>query len=193
MISNVLRLSSKRVHVGSGLRQSLAVQARSCSAVHGIVSPSIPKYKYRQFSTEDTKQSTTKTDSLRDTVNRIKNDSSEGPTSSDTSSSSANNIDTNAFFRRAADAWATFRSEISVAWQELVSAGQSKDINKKIRPAATAEGDQDYTGTVEIMVIDESENLSAWERMQRRLTEAPIIQGIMSRAEEVYEKVVLSK
>lgn len=188
MISNVLRLSSKRVHVGSGLRQSLAVQARSCSAVHGIVSPSIPKYKYRQFSTEDTKQSTTKTDSLRDTVNRIKNDSSEGPTSSDTSSSSADNIDTNAFFRRAADAWATFRSEISVAWQELVSAGQSKDINKKIRPAATAEGDQDYTGTVEIMVIDESENLSAWERMQRRLTEAPIIQGIMSRAEEVYEK-----
>jgi import inner membrane translocase subunit TIM44 len=37
------------------------------------------------------------------------------------------------------------------------------------------------------MVIDEAENLSAWQRMQRRLAEAPIIQGMMTGAEEIYE------
>ncbi len=103
------------------------------------------------------------------------------------SAESSANVSTNNMFRQLASTWDTFRAELDTAWQELIRSGQSKDINKKIRPEATSDGDQEYTGTVEIMVIDEAENLSAWQRMQRRLAEAPIIQGIMTRAEEIYE------
>lgn len=34
-----------------------------------------------------------------------------------------------------------------------------------------------YKGSKDIMVIDPAEHLSAWERMERRLRDAPIIQG----------------
>jgi hypothetical protein len=39
------------------------------------------------------------------------------------------------------------------------------------------EGAVEYTGPVEIMIINPSENLTAWQRMQKRLTDAPIIQS----------------
>ena len=38
------------------------------------------------------------------------------------------------------------------------------------------------------MIIDEEENLNAFERIQRRLSEAPIIQGILSTSEKMYEQ-----
>jgi len=69
---------------------------------------------------------------------------------------------------------------VSQTWGELLRSGDRKDINKKIagaHPHDTADGDKEYTGPVAIMVIDESENLTAWERMQKRLTDAPVIQG----------------
>jgi hypothetical protein len=37
-----------------------------------------------------------------------------------------------------------------------------------------------YEGTTAMMVIDETENLTAYERIQERLKEAPIIQGEIS-------------
>ena len=76
-----------------------------------------------------------------------------------------------------ANVWSTVSDEVGLAWKELVNSEQRKSINKKIHPVATAEGDKPYTGPVDIMVIDASEGLTAWERMQRRLTEAPIISG----------------
>merc|ERR1712232_550962 len=95
----------------------------------------------------------------------------------------------NKIFENAADKWKLFTSEVDQAWKDLLNSGVRKDINKKIHPKGdTPEGNIEYTGPVDIMVIDESENLTAWERMQRRLTEAPIIQGMLERAEEVYEK-----
>merc|ERR1712194_915178 len=38
------------------------------------------------------------------------------------------------------------------------------------------------------MMIDENENLSAWEKMQRRLSDAPIIQDILGKSHEIFEK-----
>lgn len=38
------------------------------------------------------------------------------------------------------------------------------------------------------MIIDESEHLGAWEKMQRRLSEAPIIQDILGKSHEIFEK-----
>lgn len=96
------------------------------------------------------------------------------------SGSGFDNPQVEGFIRRTMQAWATFQDQVGETWQELLRSGERKDINKKIRihhPEDTAEGDTPYTGPVAIMVIDESENLTAWERMQKRLTDAPIIQG----------------
>ena len=119
------------------------------------------------FSTGENPEKTK--DSLRDTVNRLKDGGKD--------SADKNDEQVDDLLRRAADLWDKVKIEVGKTWHELVNAGKPKDINKKIHPVETEEGNKEYTGPVEIMVIDESEHLTAWERMQRRLTEAPIIQG----------------
>mmetsp|Transcript_26779 Transcript_26779/g.39616 ORF Transcript_26779/g.39616 Transcript_26779/m.39616 type:complete len:380 (+) Transcript_26779:51-1190(+) len=125
-------------------------------------------------------------DSLRDTVNRIKDSDEQSSKKSNESDGSG---ESNDFLSNAADKLQSFTSELDQAWNDLVNSGVRKDINKKIHPTGdTPEGNVEYTGPVDVMVIDESENLTAWERMQRRLTEAPVIQGMFERAEQVYEE-----
>jgi hypothetical protein len=92
--------------------------------------------------------------------------------------------------RTMAQVWTHFQTEISSTWQELLQSGERKDINKKLHvlhPVDTVAGNREYTGPVDVMIIDPSENLSTWERMQKRLTSAPIIQSILSKTEEIYE------
>ena len=111
-------------------------------------------------------------ESLEETVRRMQ-DEGKGAGSSD-------DIDPrlDGFLRSATSTWSTFTEEVGKTWGELLASGERKDINKKLRhPEDTVEGDAPYTGSVEIMVIDESENLTAWDRMKKRLTEAPIITG----------------
>lgn len=148
--------------------------------------PSMQTVRY--FATEETKKDAKEQDdggdSLRDTVNRINKSDKEDDTSSSSSSSSDDNND---LFRRAADTWQSFTAEVGVAWEELTNSGQSKDINKQVGKVEA------YTGPVDIMVIDESEGLTAWERMQRRLTEAPIIQGILEKGDQVLEQAGAKK
>jgi mitochondrial import inner membrane translocase subunit TIM44 len=176
MIASAFQMSSRRA-----ARTVLDQRTTAMLRKNQMCVPTI-----RNFSSEEEKKP--KRDSLRDAVNRIQSDSKEGAnTDSRTSTESSLNASADTVFRQLASAWDTFRAELDTAWQELIRSGQSKDINKKIRPEATPDGDQEYTGSVEIMVIDEAENLSAWQRMQRRLAEAPIIQGMMTRAEEIYE------
>ena len=135
---------------------------------------------------EEKESSSSSGESLRETVNRMKQEK-DGKTSDDKEVSKGN--DTRDLLHKAADAWDAFAAEVGLAWQDLIKAGESKDINKKLkRPEATTEGDAEYTGPVSIMVIDESEHLTAWERMQRRLTDAPIIQDILTKSEVMYEK-----
>ena len=123
-------------------------------------------------------------ESFRDTVHRLKGDDT-----TDTSKNKNNNPASDEFLRQTATWWTSFREQVGQTWQELVRAGERKSINKKIitHPHATPEGDEPYTGPVDIMVIDPAENLTAWERMQKRLTKAPIIQDILSRTEQVYQ------
>jgi len=138
--------------------------------------------------TNEAKKESAPGDTLRDTVNRLKSKTKkEGDV--DSASSSGGGDDNRDFLHKAADLWDGFAKEVGLAWQDLIKAGDRKDINKKLKhPEATAEGEKKYTGPVEIMVIDESEHLTAWERMQRRLTDAPIIQDMLTRSEEVYVK-----
>ena len=120
-----------------------------------------------------------KKENLQDIVRRMQQkDGKEGATTS--SSSGESNEQFNGFLRAAADTWSKISEEVGKTWEELLKSGDRKDINKKLivhHPEDTAEGEAPYTGPVQIMVIDESEHLTAWQRMQRRLTEAPIISG----------------
>lgn len=168
MISNNLRVAS-RASI-SGVRRGLLQRPNRITTLQFV-----------QFSTEEKKEG----DSLRDTINKIKSEGQSKDEEKKTAGSSSEAD--NDILRRFVDTWDSFSSEVGTAWQELIRSGERKDINKKVRPDATAEGEEPYTGPVEIMVIDPSENLTAWERMQKRLTEAPIIQGIIEKSTEVYE------
>jgi import inner membrane translocase subunit TIM44 len=118
-------------------------------------------------------------ESFQDTVRRLR-----GSGDGDEKSAAANDA-----FRKVADTWASFTEQVGVTWNELIRSGDRKSINKKIvHPHATAEGEAPYTGPVDIMVIDPSEHLTAWERMQKRLTDAPIIMDILNRSEDIYVK-----
>lgn len=140
---------------------------------------------------------TIKKPSLKETVERMQNESDGGAaaggdpssTTADTKSSSSSAAAPPAgdFFRRAAASWDAVRTEVAAAWSDLVRSGDRQSINKKIlHPTETAGGDAPYTGPVAVMVVDPT--LTAWERMQRRLTAAPIIQAILAKSEELYEQ-----
>lgn len=53
---------------------------------------------------------------------------------------------------------------------------------------AAADKYENYKGSRDIMVIDPTEHLTAWERMERRLRDAPIISDILHRTQRVYEE-----
>jgi len=95
----------------------------------------------------------------------------------------------------------SFLDTVSRTWDDLVASGRPKDINKKIgTPSAdgtdanyadddeAADKYEEYKGSKDIMLIDPEDHLSAWERMERRLRDAPIIQDILERSNEAYEK-----
>jgi mitochondrial import inner membrane translocase subunit TIM44 len=136
--------------------------------------------------------------SLKETVERLQREkttgeegkSSEPSDSSQQSEEKTTSTDASDIFRRAVNVWDNFSTELSSTWQELVQSGERKSINKKIviHPTETAGGDAPYTGPVDIMVIDPELHLTAWERMQKRLASAPIIQNILEKTEEIYEK-----
>lgn len=134
------------------------------------------------FSTDEKKEK----GSLRDTVNRIKGDKESEQFSLPEQSE---------FFSKLADSWSTFSTSLSDTWQELLNSNKPQDINKKLhqsKPGSSSDDDNEaadkYEGTTAIMIINEDENLNAFERIQKRLSEAPIIQGILHSGQQIYER-----
>lgn len=171
---------------------SAATRRASKIGVHRIRSPAYGRQEassnfllqnYAHFSSEEKKK-----ESLHDTVNRLKGEK-EADTSNQTSA------ETNEMFSKFADTFGSFSASLSETWNELVNSNKPKDINKKLhesRPGSVDDDDNEaadkYEGTTAIMIIDEDENLNAFERIQKRLSEAPIIQGIMNSGQQIYEK-----
>jgi len=161
----------------------------------------------RQFSSSSDEPKEKKKD-LRESIERLKNEStSDDDDDSNNKSSSSNNDnnnnDPNPHIEKLTSLTTNFLTSISETWEELIASGQAKDINKKIgtnAPSASgahanyadddeaADKYEEYKGSKEIMMIDEKEELSAWERMERRLRDAPIIQDILEKSEAAYEK-----
>lgn len=124
--------------------------------------------------------------SLRDAVNRAK--AKDGEEAADDPQSSEASDRTSEILGEASEKASSFFAAVSSTWTELVESGKPKSINKRIHDPVRdlREGevpdDDDaaadrYEGISAVMIIDESEQLTAWERMQKRLSDAPIIQG----------------
>ena len=95
--------------------------------------------------------------------------------------------DSSEFLYQASTAFDSFKSTLGETWNDLLNSNQPKDINKKMHESKAGDVSQDdneaadkYEGTTAMMIIDETENLTAYERIQERLKEAPIIQGEIS-------------
>jgi import inner membrane translocase subunit TIM44 len=160
----------------------------------------------RLFSTSSTGTSTSKKKDLRESIERLKNESRDNPSggasANNDGGSSSSSIERNPYIEKITSIGTSFLDALSQTWDELVASGQAKDINKKIGTAtpssdgapnysdddAAADRYETYKGNRDIMVIDPEEHLSAWERMERRLRDAPIIADILDRSHKVYEE-----
>ena len=177
--------------------QTISKHVRSQSSLNRIRTSTI-KYKcpypnknrqiqYAFFSTDEKKEEKKK-ESLHDTIKRMKGENGD-------ESSSSSSFESNEMFSKAADTYESFTSTLSDTWNELVNSSKPTDINKQIHESAPGSASDDdnaaadkYEGTSAIMIIDEEDNLNAFERIQRRLSEAPVIQGILSSTEQIYEQ-----
>jgi hypothetical protein len=140
------------------------------------------KSKSESESKSETKE---KKSSLRDTIHKMKAESGDGSSES----AGTSNFGGNPAVQAAMAQLDIFRQGISSTWQDLLESGRPKDINKKLRPEQPAHSDGDtpeddneaadkYTGSTAIMILDENDReMTAWDRMQKRLSEAPVIQG----------------
>jgi len=137
-------------------------------------------------------------ESLRDTINRLKGEDDTNTANDGGGNSDKSDNQTDEILRNVSSAFDSFSTSLSETWGELINSNQPKDVNKKIddwhtsRPGNVDDDDNEaadkYEGTTAVMIIDESENLNAYERIQKRLSEAPLIQDIFKAAEEVYDK-----
>ncbi|KAL7465919.1 hypothetical protein ACHAXS_006223 [Conticribra weissflogii] len=152
----------------------------------------------RQFSTEKKKD-------LRESIERLKSQdkgSSEGRKDDD-GANTEEFASSNPYVEKFSGMATSFLDNLSKTWHELVASGRARDINKKIGSPGEGLGDgkpnyanddeaadkyEEYKGSKDIMVIDPEEHLSASERMMRRLKDAPIIQGILEKSNELYEQ-----
>mmetsp|Transcript_31198 Transcript_31198/g.93533 ORF Transcript_31198/g.93533 Transcript_31198/m.93533 type:complete len:270 (-) Transcript_31198:1430-2239(-) len=122
--------------------------------------------------------------SLEETVNRLKSKDGEGEGDEGPGGASTDDAAREAY-HKANSVASSFLSGLSSTWQELLNSGKPQSINKVIhdplKEGETADDDDaaadKYEGTTALMYIDPEEHLSAWERMQRRLNETPIISG----------------
>ena len=130
----------------------------------------------------DEKIKETKKESFEETINRLQGDKDK-----DSSSSSSSSKKTDDILRNLSDAIGDFKTTLSDTWVELIDSNKARDVNKKLsdihnsKPGSVSDDDNEaadkYDGTTAVMVIDEEENLNAYERIQKRLSEAPLIQG----------------
>jgi hypothetical protein len=175
----ILQRATLRLRASSSLTTTTTTRVLPPASFSGIRHFSTkPEEEATENKTEEEiVKKTEEKESFEETVKRMQSEgkSKGAPGKDDDLSPAADDL-----LRQVADGWSSFTEEVGKVWQQLLKSGERKDINKKIlHPEFRPEGEAPYTGPVEILVIDESEHLTAWERMQRRLTDAPIIQGMI--------------
>jgi import inner membrane translocase subunit TIM44 len=152
-----------------------------------------------------TTTTTAKKKDLRESIERLKGESKDNNGAEGASSTSNIDDGNNPYVEKLSTIGSSFLDTLSQTWEDLITSGQAKDINKKIGTVhptnsdgttapnyanddAAADKYESYAGSRDIMLIDPIEQLTAWERMQRRLRDTPIISNILDRTERVYEE-----
>jgi len=129
-------------------------------------------------SNNNSKDGEDKKKSLRDSINRITGDSDESEKVESKTPTGPS------FFSQA---W----EEVQNTWEDLLDSDKPEDIDKKIHvshPGRSTDDDDDAAGQYDLMVIDPEDHMNAFERIQKRLSKAPIIEDILSGAEKVYTR-----
>jgi len=169
---------------------------------HRVNQHHIPSLAVRFLSEKNTKgdSSKTTTSSLKDTVNKLKQDSEQTEQASNTTNSNPS-FDSQNLLYKLRSGWDTFRDELSKTWQELLQSDQPKPVNKIIhaplKSTRGGEGNVDneaadkYEGVTAMTLV--KDELSAWEKMQQRLTEAPIIQSILGTTSQILQRTGVDK
>lgn len=127
--------------------------------------------------------------SLFDTINRIKSETSGDRDDKENAKKEENKESTNDIVYNIKQHIIQFQDSLIETWHELLESGKSKGIQERVKEAESLKKQKNsYKGTTELMIIDEDENLGAWEKMQRRLSSAPIIQSMLGKSYEMFEK-----
>jgi len=135
--------------------------------------------------------------SLRDTIDRLqRGGGSKNKNAKDDPNSTETPNDSGAI-HSVSTAFRSFTEAVGQTWTDLLESSEPRNVNKKLsdiqkaQPGRTTDDDHEaaemYEGSTAIMVIDEDQNMSAFERIQRRLSEAPIIQDVLRKTEDIYE------
>eukprot|EP00815_Leptocylindrus_aporus_P008022 CAMPEP_0116074200 /NCGR_PEP_ID=MMETSP0322-20121206/15785_1 /TAXON_ID=163516 /ORGANISM="Leptocylindrus danicus var. apora, Strain B651" /LENGTH=403 /DNA_ID=CAMNT_0003563797 /DNA_START=91 /DNA_END=1302 /DNA_ORIENTATION=- len=165
-------------------------------AVFGVTNQPQSQFESRRFSSsskrEETEQDEDTKESVEDTIHRLAGDQASRKESSSSSYS------TNANAAVAVGYLKGFVKAVGETWDELMDSGKPKSINKSIRSPDGSGGNSTkeskdagddapaYDGPSSLMIVDEE--LPAWEKLQRRIAEAPIIKGILGASHKVFEQ-----
>mmetsp|Transcript_19976 Transcript_19976/g.28422 ORF Transcript_19976/g.28422 Transcript_19976/m.28422 type:complete len:436 (+) Transcript_19976:71-1378(+) len=154
---------------------------------------------------EQQKKNASTGDSLRDAINKIKSDESDKDENKQQKSTDEQFTTTNTAFneimQKTVSLFDSFKSEVAKTWEELVNSSKPSSVNKIIHAPmnsgkstenTAADGNVDneaadkYQGVSALAIV--KQNTGAWERMQQRLAEAPIIKNILGASHELYKK-----
>eukprot|EP00816_Leptocylindrus_hargravesii_P006987 CAMPEP_0196820544 /NCGR_PEP_ID=MMETSP1362-20130617/75795_1 /TAXON_ID=163516 /ORGANISM="Leptocylindrus danicus, Strain CCMP1856" /LENGTH=373 /DNA_ID=CAMNT_0042199475 /DNA_START=144 /DNA_END=1262 /DNA_ORIENTATION=- len=132
-----------------------------------------------------------KQESFEETLNRLsgKKDSGEN---GDSGSQQMNET-----IHKASSFFSSFTTAVAETWQELLDSNKGRSINKSVKGSGSkSKGSSgssddsaeatDYDGPAALMIVDE--DLGAWEKMRKRLAEAPVIKGILGASHKVFEQ-----
>jgi len=90
----------------------------------------------------------------------------------------------------------SFNDGVKDAWAELL-AGGAKDVNKNIaaplvpNPETGTASKEEYMGTTALMAVDPDQ--SAWERMQARMRDSPVIDEVLKAAGKISSATGIKK
>lgn len=141
----------------------------------------------KESSNNDANKNKDKGETLEETIKRLNSEAKNNDSSKSESESNSSNDAINDISYKAKQFLLNFKDGLSETWDELLKSGEAKGIHNRVKES-TRKKKEVYKGPAELIVIDENENLGAWEKMQRRLADAPIIQSILGASHELYEK-----
>lgn len=188
-IARFSRIPSRSTTINSYLQCNLP----SSSCLHlSSINRGSPSIYYFSTESKDKKEEVSqpnendpKDKSLFDTINRMKSEADKDEKEETKTEPKAEND----IIYNLKQHLLKFQDQVMETWEELLDSGKAKGIQERIHQSeALRKQRESYKGPTELIIIDEKEHLGAWDKMQRRLSSAPIIQDMLGKSYELFEK-----